>query len=89
MISYIKGQAVAVTTGRIIIETGGVGYAVNIYNSSVSKIGDVYEFFIHEHIREDCDDLYGFKSFEELELFEKLISVNGVGPKAGLNITKV
>ncbi|HLC43748.1 MAG TPA: Holliday junction branch migration protein RuvA [Patescibacteria group bacterium] len=86
MISYLSGKIVASRTGFIVIETGGVGYGVNVDSSVVKKNGEKYELFIHEHIREDCHDLYGFPTFEELELFEKLISVNGVGPKAGLNI---
>lgn len=86
MISYLSGKIIASKTGFLIIETGGVGYGVNVDSSVVKKNGEQYELFIHEHIREDCHDLYGFPTFEELELFEKLISVNGVGPKAGLNI---
>lgn len=86
MISYLKGKVVASRTGFIIVETGGVGYGVNVSAMIVEKSGDTVEFFIHEHIREDADDLYGFKNFDDLSLFEKLISVNGVGPKAGMNI---
>lgn len=86
MISYISGKIVASKAGFLIIETGGVGYGVSVDASVMKKNGEEYELFIHEHIREDCHDLYGFPTFEELELFEKLISVNGVGPKAGLNI---
>ncbi len=86
MIYYLKGKLITSRTGFIIIETGGVGYGVNVSTATVKKSGEEYDLFIHEHIREDCHDLYGFPSFPELELFEKLISVNGVGPKAGLNI---
>ncbi len=86
MISYLKGKIIASRTGFLIIETAWVGYGVNVDAAIVKKNGEKYELFIHEHIREDCHDLYGFPTFEELELFERLISVNGVGPKAGLNI---
>lgn len=86
MISYLNGKIIVSKTGFLIIETGGVGYGVSVDASVMKKNGEQYEIFIHEHIREDCHDLYGFPTFEELELFEKLISVNGVGPKAGLNI---
>lgn len=91
MISYLKGRAVLCKWGLIIIETGGVGYKVSvnpqikIKNNIVDTQEDI-ELYIYEHIREDADDLYGFLTYQELELFEKLISVNGVGPKAGLNI---
>lgn len=89
MISYLNGKIVASRTGFLIIETGGVGYGINVYAAIIKKNGEKYELFIHEHIREDCHDLYGFSTFSELGLFEKLISVNGVGPKAGLNIMSV
>ncbi|MFA7253220.1 MAG: Holliday junction branch migration protein RuvA [Patescibacteria group bacterium] len=86
MISYLKGRVIISKVGFAIIETGGVGYGININQSVVLKNNESVELFIHEHIREDSDDLYGFPSYEELDLFQKLISVNGVGPKAGLNI---
>lgn len=86
MISYLKGKIVASRTGFIILETGGVGYGVHIDSSAAYGNGDLAELFIHQHIREDLNDLFGFKSFDELNLFEKLISVNGVGPKAGIAI---
>ncbi len=91
MISYLKGRVVLFKWGLIILETRGVGYKVfvnpqiKIKNNIVDTREDV-ELYIYEHIREDADDFYGFLSYQELELFEKLISVNGVGPKAGLNI---
>jgi Holliday junction DNA helicase RuvA len=86
MIAYLKGKIIINKTGLAIVEAGGVGYRLNTKSDSVLRAGESAEFFIHEHIREDADDLYGFKTFEELELFEKLISVNGVGPKAGMAI---
>lgn len=86
MISYLKGKIVGSKNGFVIIETNGVGYGVNVGQNVTLRDDEAAEFFIYEHIREDCDDLYGFASFSDLDLFEKLISVNGVGPKAGLNI---
>jgi Holliday junction DNA helicase RuvA len=86
MISYLKGKVVVSRTGFIILETGGVGYGVNVDSATVLANGESTELFIHQHIREDLDDLYGFQSFDELNMFEKLITVSGVGPKAGLNI---
>ncbi len=86
MISYLKGKVVVSKTGILILETGGVGYKIAISPDIVLKNGEMTEFFIYEQIREDCDDLYGFKKYEDLELFEKLISVNGIGPKAAMNI---
>jgi len=87
MISYLKGKAIISRPGFVIIETAGVGYAVSI-PPQVNFIDDLkeYELFIHHHIKEDASDLYGFEKFDELELFEKLLSVNGVGPKAAMTI---
>lgn len=84
MIAFLSGKLILEKSGFIIIDVNGIGYKVQ----TTAKIDDdkKCELFIHEHIREDCDDLYGFKTYEELMLFGKLISVSGVGPKAGLSI---
>jgi Holliday junction DNA helicase RuvA len=82
MIAYLKGRVILSGGNSLILEMGGVGYKIFC---SKNYSGE-NEFFIHEVIREDCHDLYGFEKYEELILFEKLISVNGIGPKAGLNI---
>lgn len=91
MISYLKGKVVLFRSGFLILETGGVGYKVVVdpqikIKQDVVDTGQTVELFIHEQIKEDTDDLYGFLTFEELELFEKLISVNGIGPKAGIAV---
>ncbi len=86
MIAYIKGKIILINGNFLILETGGIGRRVQVSAKLSFMPGETVELFIHEHIREDADDLYGFGSFDELDLFEKLISVNGVGPKAGLNI---
>lgn len=87
MISYLKGKAIISRPGFIIIETCGVGYAVAVPPQvNFSDNMKEYELFIHHYIKEDASDLYGFEKFEELELFEKLLSVNGVGPKAAMTI---
>lgn len=91
MIAYLKGKIIQARFGQLIVETGGVGYRVNVLpqidvpENSVDAEYTV-ELYIHEHIREDAYDLYGFITYQELLLFQKLISVSGVGPKAGLNI---
>lgn len=91
MISYLKGKTIHARFGRLIVETGGVGYRINVdpqikIPNNCVQIGYQVELFIHEHIREDAYDLYGFLSYQELEMFERLISVSGVGPRAGINI---
>ena len=87
MISYLSGKIIFTRPGFVILDVGGVGYGVVTspqitFDKSMTK----YDFFIHHHIKEDASDLYGFVTFEELELFEKLLSVNGVGPKAAMTI---
>lgn len=89
MISYLKGKVILNKSVFIILETKDVGYKVNILANSKLKEGDNIELFTHQHIREDCSNLYGFKDYNGLELFQKLISVNGVGPKAGMAIMTV
>lgn len=91
MIGYLAGKIKLARAGFLIVDVNGVGYKVittpqmallESGNDSEKK----YEFFIHHHTKEDASDLYGFLTFQELELFEKLLSVNGVGPKAAMTI---
>lgn len=86
MISYLKGKVIVLKNSQIILVVNDIGYRVAIKNSNNLNVDSEAELFIHEHIREDADDFYGFSTFEELELFEKLITVSGVGPKAGMAI---
>jgi Holliday junction DNA helicase RuvA len=81
MIDYIKGTMTQVTPTFLTIETGGVGYFINISLSTFSKLegkGE-YKILIHEVIREDSHQLFGFADAEEREIFRMLISVSGVG----------
>ena len=86
MISYLSGKAILVRPMFVILDVSGVGYKVFILPKVEFKENEKYELFIHHHIKEDTSDLYGFEKFEELELFEKLLSVNGVGPKAAMTV---
>lgn len=88
MIAFLSGKIVLQRPGFIILNVNNVGYKVSVSNLSIADKESV-ELFIHEHIREENDDLYGFTDYAELELFVKLISVNGVGPKAGMAIMTV
>ena len=73
----------------MVVDVGGVGYMVSVSTTTRQSIpapgGDV-SLHIHTHVREDQLNLYGFASVQELDLFEMLIQVDGVGPKVGLNI---
>jgi Holliday junction DNA helicase RuvA len=81
MIEYIKGTITQITPAFITIETGGVGYFVNISLTTFSRLEGKNEvkILVHEVIREDAHQLYGFADKEERDIFRYLISVTGVG----------
>ncbi|MGZ5467932.1 MAG: Holliday junction branch migration protein RuvA [Candidatus Aminicenantales bacterium] len=89
MIAYLKGTLIDKTPGRVIVDTGGVGYTAAIPVSSfvhLGEIGGTVELFIHTHLSDDALALYGFVSREEKDMFLKLIGISGIGPKLALNI---
>ncbi|MEI6835590.1 MAG: Holliday junction branch migration protein RuvA [Candidatus Falkowbacteria bacterium] len=88
MIAYLKGTVVAKTNNYIILETGGVGYQVFAGENFLAELksGDVKELYLHHRVREEASDLYGFSNLEDLNLFELLLSVSGVGPKSALAV---
>lgn len=89
MIGSIKGKIVLKMDKFLIVEANGVGYKVNVSPDTLSKakkVGDEIMLWIHTHVREDALDLYGFLNHPELEFFEMLISVSGIGPKGALAI---
>jgi holliday junction DNA helicase RuvA len=81
MIDYIKGNVTQVTPTFVTLETGGIGYFINISLTTFSKLEGKTEFkmLIHEIIREDTHQLFGFADTEERDIFRSLISVTGVG----------
>src|SRR5512133_3493310 len=81
MIDYIKGPITRITPAFLIVETGGVGYLLNISLNTFSQLEHKSEFkvLVHEVIREDTHQLFGFAGEEEREIFRLLISVTGVG----------
>ena len=85
MISWLKGKIINSDIGKIIINVNDIGYLVFVTRKNYSTEQTV-ELFIHQHIREDSSALYGFDTKEELDLFELLLSVSGVGPKLALSI---
>ena len=88
MYYYVSGQVAHVEPYLAVIDCGGVGYACRTTAFTISQIkkGDRAKLFTYLSVREDAMDLYGFFSQEELKLFQQLISVSGVGPKAALAI---
>lgn len=85
MIDYIKGEVAEITPTAVTIETYGVGYELNISLNTYSALSGKKEakLFVHESIREDAYQLYGFSDKHERELFRQLISVSGIGPSTG------
>ena len=89
MIATIRGIVFSKTPGHVIIEAGGVGYSISIPFSTfkaLSEQGCEEKLLIHTIHKEDSFCLYGFKCQEEKELFEMLLSVQGIGPKIALLI---
>ena len=89
MIAHLRGKLLAKHPNQAIVETGGVGYDVTISVPTFSDLpavgGDV-ALHIHTHVREDMLALYGFLRSAEKTLFEKLITVSGIGPKLAITI---
>lgn len=88
MIATLDGKITYIDENYLILEINGVGYKIFVNSSNLSKVkkGEKKKFYVHQYIRESQLDLYGFLSLEELELFELLLTVSGVGPKASLII---
>lgn len=88
MIGYVKGKLLNACNGVVILENNGIGYEITLSGEAYAKIvndkgGEVYTYL---SVREDGISLYGFISIEEKNMFLKLITVNGVGPKMGITI---
>ena len=86
MIGYLEGEIKYAAKGKIVLFTNGIGFTVFIPQSLTFLERDRAKLFIHTHLREDNLSLFGFATAEDLDLFELLISVSGVGPKIGLAI---
>jgi Holliday junction DNA helicase RuvA len=85
MISYIEGKIIFRGGNFIIIKTGGIGFKVFIL-PDLNLENEEIKLFTYLNVKEDVLALYGFLNYKELELFELLISISGIGPKAGLGI---
>ena len=89
MIAHLRGKLIARHPNQAIVETTGVGYEVVISVptfSDLPPLGSEVALHIHTHVREDQLALYGFLRAEEKQLFEKLITVSGIGPKLAITI---
>lgn len=89
MFAYLKGSLEIKTRGYIVIDVGGVGYKVFMSETAIDtlgEIGDVVKVHTYLKVREDDMSLYGFRTNEELRMFELLLSVSGIGAKSAITI---
>lgn len=88
MYAYVSGKAAQVGANYVVIDAGGVGYMVytNSFSAGSVAAGGDAKLYTHLIVREDELSLYGFATVEEKAMFEKLISISGIGPKVALSI---
>ena len=88
MIAYLRGRVLTTTAETVIVDVNGVGYELYCTGSVFRKltVGAVTELYTYLQVKEDGITLFGFDTPQEKELFLKLISVSGVGPKMGISI---
>ena len=87
MYAYIKGSLEIKTAEYVVVETNGIGYKIFMSQNNIESIGeinDIVKVFTYVKVREDDISIYGFKTQEELRMFELLIGVSGVGAKSAL-----
>lgn len=90
MYYYISGKLVLVGRGVAVIDNNGIGYEITVSDKTAGRPqgadSENVRLFTHFHVKEDAEELYGFYSTEEKRIFELLISISGVGPKAAMAI---
>src|SRR6185369_15802896 len=91
MIASLRGKVLEKGPTWLLIEVGGLGYRIRCSPNLVTdaKQGSEYFVYTHHHVREDAEDLFGFKSMDDLDLSEGLLSISGVGAKSAMTIMSV
>lgn len=86
MLAYIHGTVLVQKPLYLLVRTNDLGYKIFAPLAVIERhpVGTTISLYIYQYFREDIEDLYGFAQLADLELFEQLISVSGIGPKAGL-----
>lgn len=87
MIAYLSGKLLEKHANAAIVDVGGVGYEVSIPLTTFYELGEIgsdVQLRIYTHVREDAIQLFGFKTLRERDLYLRLISVQGIGPKSGI-----
>lgn len=89
MITYIKGELVAIEEEKVIVDVNGVGFGIFMPGQAMSMlpaIGEEVKLHTYMNVREDAMQLFGFLTRDDLKVFKLLIGVSGIGPKGGLSI---
>jgi len=90
MIGHLRGNIIAQDLRSVILDVSGVGYKIHTNTASLdSKASEIVDFWTYLAVRENALDLYGFTTKEELNFFELLITVSGIGPKSAMGILSV
>ena len=92
MIGFVQGKVDAISEDNVVIDTGGIGYNVRISAKTAQElpgIGQEVRLYTYTRVREDGISLFGFLSRDSLDIFKKIITVNGIGPKGGLAVLSV
>lgn len=92
MIGFVQGKVDAISEDNVVIDTGAIGYNVRISAKTAQElpgIGQEVRLYTYTSVREDGISLFGFLSRDSLDIFKKIITVNGIGPKGGLAVLSV
>lgn len=89
MIGFVRGIIHAFSTDYVLIDVNGIGYRINFYHPERLTIGKEITIYTYQNVREDEISLFGFLSLDEYDLFIKLISVKGLGPKIASNMLSI
>lgn len=92
MISYIRGELVALESDKVIVDVGGVGYGIFMSTQAMSllpPVGNEVKLHTYLNVKEDLMQLFGFLTRDDLQVFKLLIGVSGIGPKGGQSILSV
>ncbi|MES2392737.1 MAG: Holliday junction branch migration protein RuvA [Acidobacteriota bacterium] len=89
MIAHVRGMILSKTPNSVVVECGGVGYELAISVATFSELGGEgaeARLHVHTHVREDALALFGFAELQEKRLFEKLLTISGIGPKLAITV---
>ncbi|MBQ2936825.1 MAG: Holliday junction branch migration protein RuvA [Lachnospiraceae bacterium] len=92
MIAFVRGEIADITEDNVVLDVGGIGYNIKVSTQTAQRLPGIgKEAMLHTYtcVREDAFQLFGFLTRDELSVFKKLITVNGIGPKGGLAILSV